>query len=128
MKRIKNFELILFNLLTKHNLKMFPMSKPMWVFTLLLFATKCVAATNDDDDNIVGEIVTDLIIGVGMAICEEFVMCKLFMIIMGFICAIMVLIGLCSGEISCEDICNRRTARRSFTSGVGYGVTRSFRR
>jgi hypothetical protein len=88
---------------------------------------KFVTATDDDDD-IAGEIVTDLIIGVGMAICEEFVMCKLFMIIMGFVCAIMVLIGLCSGEISCEDICNRRTARRSFTSGVGYGVTRSFRR
>ena len=88
---------------------------------------KFVTATDDDDD-IAGEIVTDLIIGVGMAICEEFVMCKLFMIIMGFVCTIMVLIGLCSGEISCEDICNRRTARRSFTSGVGYGVTRSFRR
>jgi hypothetical protein len=103
------------------------MSKSIWIFTFLLFTMKFVIAT-DDDDNIAGEIVTDLIIGVGMAICEEFVMCKLFMIIMGFVCTIMVLIGLCSGEISCEDICNRRTARRSFTSGVGYGVTRSFRR
>ncbi|RZD41537.1 MAG: hypothetical protein CXT73_04815 [Methanobacteriota archaeon] len=105
---------------------MSPMSKSMWIFTFLLFATKCVA-TNDDDDT-GGEIAVDLMIGVGMAICEEFVMCKLFMIMMGFACAIMVLIGLCSGEISCEDICNRRNARRSFTSGVGYGVTRSFRR
>jgi len=103
------------------------MSKSMWVFTFLLFATKCIA-TNDDDDNIVGEVVVDLMIGVGMAICDEFVMCKLFMMMMGFVCAIMVLIGLCSGEISCEDICNCRNARRGFTSGVGYGVTRSFRR
>jgi len=102
------------------------MSKSMWVFTFLLFATKCIAATDDDDTG--GEIVADLMIGVGMAICEEFVMCKLFMMMMCFVCVIMVLIGLCSGEISCEDICNRRNARRSFTSGVGYGVTRSLRR
>ena len=104
------------------------MSKSIWIFTFLLFTMKFVIATDDDDDDIAGEIVTDLIIGAGVAICEEFVVCKLVMIIMGFVCAIMVLIGLCSGEIRCEDICNRRTARRSFTSGVGYGVTRSFRR
>lgn len=103
------------------------MSKSMWVFTFLLFATKCIAAT-DDDNTGGGGVVVDFMIGVGMAICDEFVMCKLFMMMMGFVCAIMVLIGLCSGEISCEDICNRRNARRSFTSGVGYGVTRSFRR
>ena len=103
------------------------MSKSMWIFTFLLFTMKFVAAADDDDD-IAGEIATDLIIGVGVAICEKFVACKLFMILAGFACALMMLIGLCSGEIRCEDICNRRTARRSFTSGVGYGVTRSFRR
>ena len=103
------------------------MSKSIWIFTFLLFTMKFVTATDDDDD-IAGEIATDLIIGVGMAICEEFVACKLFMIIAGLASAIMILIGLCSGEIRCEDICNRRTARRSFTSGVGYGATRSFRR
>ena len=102
------------------------MSKSIWIFTFLLFTMKFVAAADDDD--IAGEIATDLIIGVGIAICEKFVACKLFMIIAGLACALMMLIGLCSGEISCEDICNRRTARRSFTSGVGYGITRSFRR
>jgi len=84
-------------------------------------------SANDDDDDTGGEIFVDLMIGVGMAICEEFVACKLFMILAGLACALIMLIGLCLGEISCEDICNRRNARRSFTSGVGYGVTRSIR-
>ena len=50
---------------------------------------KFVTATDDDDD-IAGEIATDLIIGVGMAICEEFVACKLFMIIAGLASAIVI--------------------------------------
>jgi len=86
---------------------------------------KFVAA--DDDDDAV-EIVVDIMIGFGMAICEEFVACKLFMIIAGLTGVLMMIIGLCSGEMSCEDICNRRTVRRSFTTGVGYGVARTFRR
>ena len=114
---------MLFNHNIKHNLNMSPMSKSIWMLTILLLTMKFVAAEEEDDEN----IITDLMIGVGIAICEEFVMCKLFMVIMGFVGTLIVLIGLCSGEITCEDICNRRNARRGFTSGVGYGVTRSIR-
>ena len=102
------------------------MSKPLLILALLF--SMGFAATADNDNSIAAEIASDLIFGAGMAICEEFAMCKLFMVIIGSVSAIIVLIGLCSGEISCKDICNRRTARRSFTSGLGYGVTRSFRR
>jgi len=105
---------------------MSPMSKPLLILALLF--SMGFAATADNDNSIAAEIATDLIIGAGMAICEEFAMCKLFMIIIGLVSAIIVLIGLSSGEISCADICNRRTARRSFTSGLGYGITRSYRR
>jgi len=94
---------------------------------VLLIAMKFVAAEEkaaEKDDR----VITDLMIGVGIAICEEFVMCKLFMMIMGFVCALIVLVGLCSGTIGFEDICNRKTTRSGVTSGVGYGVTRYIRR
>ena len=88
-----------------------------------------IIATDDDDDkNILGEIVIDLLIGAGLSICESFVFRKAIMLFVCFIAFITVLIGFCSGEIGCEDICNRRNARRGFTSGIGYGAARSFRR
>ena len=96
------------------------------VLFLGFFVTKAVA--EEDDDDILGEIVTDLLIGVGIAICEEFVICKFFMVLIGCIAFMMLLIGLCSGEITCADICNGRNARRGLTTGAGYGFVRSFRR
>uniref|UniRef100_A0A6C0EPR1 Uncharacterized protein n=1 Tax=viral metagenome TaxID=1070528 RepID=A0A6C0EPR1_9ZZZZ len=109
---------------------MFSIIKPKFIIPLLILFTKfqIIIAVDDDDDNILGEIVVDLLVGAGISICESFVFCKLMMLFVGFISLIAVLIGICSGEIGCEDICNSRNARRSFTSGVGYGVTRSFRR
>ena len=101
-------------------------SSSLFIVLLFLFVTKVVA--EDDDDNIAGEIATDLLIGAVIAICEGFIMCKLFMVIMCFIGTIMILLALCSGEITCADICNSRNARRGFTTGAGYGLTRSFRR
>tara|TARA_X000000368_G_scaffold408728_1_gene389739 strand:- start:399 stop:731 length:333 start_codon:yes stop_codon:yes gene_type:complete len=96
------------------------------VLFLGFFVTKAVA--EEDDDDILGEIVTDLLIGVGIAICEEFVICKFFMIMVTFICIIILIISLCSGEITCGDICNGRNARRGLTAGAGYSLARSFRR
>ena len=103
-------------------------SRFYWLFAFLFFVMKFVTVTATDDDDDIGDVVVDLMIGFGMAICEEFVACKLFMIIAGLAGVLMILIGLCSGEMSCEDICNRRTARRGFTTGIGYGVARTFRR
>jgi uncharacterized membrane protein len=103
------------------------MSKSIWLSTFLFFVMKFVTVTATDDDDDLGEVVVDLMIGFGMAICEEFVACKLFMIIAGLVGVLMMLIGLFSGEISCDEFCNRRTARRGFTTGLGYGLTRSFR-
>ena len=103
-------------------------SRFYWLFASLFFVMKFTTVIARDDDDDLGDVVVDLMIGAGMAICEEFVACKLFMIIAGLASVLMILIGLCSGEMSCNELCNRRTARRGFTTGVGYGLTRSFRR
>jgi hypothetical protein len=95
------------------------------VLFLGFFITNTVA--KDDDDNIAAEIAADLLIGVGIAICEEFVICKSFMLMITFIFVIILLIGLCAGEITCADLCNGRNARRGLTAGTGYGLARSYR-
>lgn len=95
------------------------------VFFLGFFITKTVA--KDDDDNIAAEIAADLMIGVGIAICEEFVICKSFMLMITFIFVIILLIGLCAGEITCTDLCNGRNARRGITATAGYRLVRVYR-
>ena len=103
-------------------------SRFIYIIPLLILITKfTLVAADDDDDDIIGELVVDLLVGVAMSICESFVMCKIMMMVAGLISLTIVLMGLCSGEIGCEDICNRRTARRSFTTGIGYGIGRSMR-
>ena len=87
-----------------------------------LFVAK---AEDDEDDDISGEIVADLFIGLGIAICEEFVMCKFFMLLAGLIGFIVFLIG--SSDVSCLDLFTSRNTRRGLTVGAGYGLTRSFR-
>jgi len=84
-------------------------------------------AAEEDDDDLVGEILADLMIGVGIAICEEFVICKSIILVAGFIGFIVFIIGVCVGDVNCSDICNGRNARRGFTVGAGYGVGRAFR-
>lgn len=98
------------------------------LFMVLFLGFFVFKVAAEDDDDAAGEIVADLLIGAGIAVCEEFVMCKFFMLLIVGICLIMVLIGLCSGEITCADICNIRNARRGLTTGAGYGFVRSFRR
>jgi hypothetical protein len=97
------------------------------VLFLGFFVTKIVAK-DDDEDNIIGEIVTDLFIGVAVSICEKFVICKFFMFLISFMFVMIIIVGVCVGEINVTDICNGRNTRRALTVGAGYGLVRSFRR
>ena len=96
---------------------------------LLLFVTTFGAArAEDNDDDLLAEFAVDLMLGVGMAVCESSESCSAVMAIMGMITVMMTLVLLCLGEIDIGDICNRRTTRRGFTAGVGYSIGRSLRR
>jgi len=83
---------------------MFSITKSKFIYIIhliILFAKfQMIIATDDDDDkNILGEIVIDLLIGAGLSICESFVFRKAIMLFVCFIAFITVLIGFCSGEI-----------------------------
>ena len=97
--------------------------------TLLLFMTFVIRVKGeDDDDDLLGELVTDLMVGVAMSVCEQYATCQAFMFTLGIIFLFVALCGCMLGELSCEDYCTRRNARRSFTTGVGYGIGKSFLR
>jgi len=91
------------------------------LLTLALFYIRCVSGEDDDDDS----LATDLIMGVGAALCEQFVLCRMMMMLTAMIGTIIIIVGLCSGEITCADLCNRRNARSACASGVGYGAGRA---
>ena len=97
------------------------------LFMVLFLGFFVFKVAAEDDDDAAGEIVADLLIGAGIAVCEEFVICKSIILVAGFIGFIVFIIGVCVGDVNCSDICNGRNARRGFTVGAGYGVGRAFR-
>ena len=94
-------------------------------FALLLLFSSCVTSYAEDDDDLMGELAIDLLIGVGAAICEQFVTCNIILTIVIAMATIIITIGLCTGDIPLEDLCNRTAVRRAFTSAIGYGGARS---
>ena len=99
---------------------------------LVLLSIKCakVAADNDDDDDMLGELVIDLLIGVAGAACETSATCSA---VMGTICIIVIVISLIIWMIEgCKCDCHYpsgRDVRRLGGVGLGYGIGRSmFRR
>jgi len=108
------------------------MFKNNYIFHLfsLIILTKISlgSAVFDEEDDLVTEIFVDLIVGIGMAICESYATCNMLLTTVSCITVIIVLISVCMGSIYMGDICNRRMARRSFTSYSGYSFGRAFLR
>ena len=89
---------------------------PMLLFALLIYNVQ----GEDEDDYVMDDILTDLVIGFGMAVCDEYDACRSFMIILGVVSMIIVSTGLCFGTILCGDVFNKRNIRRGITVGSGY--------
>ena len=86
------------------------------------------ASSDDEEENFVVEIIGEIILGAAISICESYATCNYIMTIFVLFTVMIVLIGLCMGDIECADICNRRTARRTLTIGTGYSIGRRLRR
>lgn len=102
-------------------------TKIFFIFTIFIAIFPKFIRAEDDDDDIVGEIIMDLAVGVMIAMCETSVTCSSFMNIVIIIALISLPFCLCAGVIEPGDICNKKHARRGLTTGVGYSVARSFR-
>ena len=95
----------------------------------IAYKTIRVAAWDDDDeDDIIGEIIVDMIVGAGMAVCEQYATCRLMMTIITLASLVFVCVGMCVGFIDKSDVCNKRTVRRGLTTGGGYYAARGILR
>jgi hypothetical protein len=98
-----------------------------YLFAFFIFFVSVVRAEDDDDDDAIGEIVTDLLVGAALEVCSMHATCHFIMMIFGFLAFIIVVIGMCSGKISYDEIFNYRNARCGATIGAGRGIVRSWR-
>lgn len=85
-----------------------------------------VKAETDDDDDILGEILIDLMTGIAIDMCSQNAVCSQVMFMMTALMLVLaVLISCCTGECICE--CDRKTARRAGTTYAGVQMSRWLR-
>jgi len=95
-----------------------------FVFMLFLFCTKVVRAEDDDEDDILGEILVDIMVGAAIAVCQSNAVCNGLLTLVTVIFITISLIGWCLSSCECDcEAPSRRQMRRAGTIGVGYGLT-----
>ena len=88
------------------------------IFIISLFILSFVMA-EEDYNNIVTEIVTDLLVGVTVNFCISYFFCNILLAFIFVILGLTIIVGICNGEIGRNEIFNFRNARRGLTVGVG---------
>ena len=103
------------------------LTKIFFFFTIALVILPKFIRAEDDDDEILGELLTDLMVGVAVSACETNAMCNAFMTIVTIAFIIISLIGFCINGCRCDDeyTPTRKSFRRAGTSAIGYGVGRA---
>ena len=93
------------------------------LFAILAFGIKVARAEDDDDDNIIGEIVTDLLVGALVGTCQSNEACNN---VLGIFCMFFLFIALimwcATGCEPCQP--SGRDFRRVGTMYVGSRLTR----
>ena len=89
-----------------------------------------MAHGEDDDDNALGELAADLMIGVGIAICETSAACSMFMtIISTFVFIMMLCTCLCGSDHDRRGLWDSMpSGRRVVGTGAGYYAARRYLR
>jgi len=99
-------------------------------YLLIIFSIFTMAHGEDDDDNALGELAADLMIGVGIAICETSAACSMFMTIIGTMAFLMILCTcLCGSDRDRRELWyNMPSGRRVAGTGAGYYAARRYLR
>ena len=98
------------------------------IFLIIMFSMFTAArADSDDDDDILGEIVIDIMTGIFLEMCSESATCSsLLMITMMALLLIIVILSCITGECLCE-LPTSRQVRRGATVYAGMRTRRWFR-
>ena len=97
------------------------------IYTLLVIMSFIMMVRGEDDDNVLAEIVDDLFIGAAVEICSAFYVCHMILLTLGFMCSVLLCIGLCSGDIAFDEVFNCKNVRRGGTVMVGRDIVRRWR-
>ena len=103
------------------------LAKLLFLLTIILTVLpKIVRAEEDEDDDIIGELIIDLFVGIAMATCETNETCSKFMTIIAVAIMIFSIISCCITGCKCDKKYkpNGKTLRRAGTIGIGYGISR----
>ena len=103
------------------------LAKIFFLLTIFLTILPKFVKADDDDDDIIGEIMIDLFIGVALAVCETSATCSSFMTIVTIAMILFTLLGCCISGCKCDDEYrpSGKTYRRIGTGAIGYGIGRS---
>ena len=91
-----------------------------YILLVLSLLGCCTFAEDDDDDNIAVEIVSDLLFGAALAVCEHYAWCQMLLITaaLAFI-VIAIIMFISTGECLCKCP-SGKDLRRSATVYGGY--------
>ena len=92
----------------------------------LIFMIKFMMVFAEDDDDIMGEIIFDIFVGVAMEVCTYYTTCSLIMSITFIAILILTIIGCVLGLVKPGDVVNARNARRVGTHYVGRSLVRGW--
>lgn len=103
------------------------LTKIFFFFTIALAILPKFIRAEDDDDDLLGEVLTDIMVGVAVASCETNALCSAFMTIIAIVAITITLIGCCINGCRCDDEYrpSRKSFRRAGTGAIGYGIGRS---
>jgi hypothetical protein len=97
------------------------LNRSIYMLIIMSFITMVRAK---EDDDILGEIATDLFIGAAIEICSAFYVCHMILLTFVFISCVFICVGLCSGNIAFDEVFNCKNARRGGTVAIGRRIAR----
>lgn len=103
------------------------MSKPRYLIYAIVFLTLLSQVRGDDDeDNLLGEVLVDVMVGVAVAACESSVACNGFLSIIILISFILILCTcICGSDRDRQELWDSMpSGRRYVSTGAGYAIGR----
>ena len=102
------------------------MKKSTLLIALIFMIKFMMVFAEDDDDDIMGEIIFDIFVGVAMEVCTHYATCSLIMSITFMAILILAFIGCVLGLVKPGDVVNARNVRRVGTHYVGRSLVRDW--
>lgn len=103
------------------------MSKSRYlIYAIVFLSLLSQVRGEDDDDNLLGEVVVDLMTGIAVAACQSSVMCNGFLSIIVLTSLMLLLCTcICGSDRDRQELWNSIPSGRRFaTTGAGYAIGR----